>query len=81
MLVLDVHHLVFDNESLGVICRDLETGYAACLGGSASEVAPTEQTHGDAWLAADAWRTSDPEEDGVRFWRSADQWKCGRFRR
>ena len=70
VLVLDVHHLVFDADSLGVVCRELEARYSAALTGSPATVAPSG---GEARFALEAW-AAEPGyvgriERGLRFWR------------
>lgn len=67
VLVLAVHHIVFDGESLAVICAELERGYRAALGG---------QPHGSSEPAPSYCEVADLErefasEDGPAFWRDS----------
>ncbi len=68
VLVLDVHHIVFDRDSLAVVCAALERWYAAGLAGQPVPVGPAR---GDTALACAAWDAGERAEAGLRYWRTA----------
>ncbi|MFI9722933.1 amino acid adenylation domain-containing protein [Streptomyces sp. NPDC052396] len=58
LLVLSVHHIVFDGGSLAVVCRDLEEGYAAALAGRPDGLGAPAPVY-----------EHQQEDDGREFWR------------
>ncbi|SCF07695.1 amino acid adenylation domain-containing protein [Micromonospora haikouensis] len=73
LLVLDLHHLVFDRDSLAVICAELDGCYTAGLNGRPT---PARPDGGDASRVVGGWpvtasapldATSGPDGDGRIF--------------
>jgi amino acid adenylation domain-containing protein len=70
VLVLDAHHIVFDRESLGVVCAELEDCYSATVAGTPAAAGPAGPPS-DAQLVAAAWTAPGGQAASLRFWRSS----------
>jgi amino acid adenylation domain-containing protein len=70
VLVLDAHHIVFDRESLGVVCSELESCYLALVTGRPSP-GTAARRGSDALAVAAGWEPAGRSGDGIAFWRSA----------
>lgn len=76
VLVLDVHHFVFDRDSLGVVCRELQSAYTAASRGVPSPTGSESDgdSLGDIAVAAQAWSPAarnGADELGLKYWRTA----------
>ncbi|MDW5324847.1 amino acid adenylation domain-containing protein [Plantactinospora sp. KLBMP9567] len=68
VLVLDVHHIAFDRDSLVTVCRDLAESYPGYAAGRPGpDRAPR---HGDVRAVARAWTPQGDSEAGLRYWRA-----------
>ena len=74
VLVLDVHHFVFDRDSLGVVCRELQADYTAAARGVPSVPSPAaadEAWPGDIAVTAQAWTPAAGTSTGAHASASA----------
>nr|AAG02356.1 peptide synthetase NRPS7 [Streptomyces verticillus] len=65
LLVLSVHHIVFDGGSLHVVCRELEEAYGAALAGRPDPLGTPAPGYGRQCRT----RAAEQDEAGREFWR------------
>ncbi|MFD2762592.1 amino acid adenylation domain-containing protein [Micromonospora eburnea] len=71
ILLIVVHHIAFDNTSLGIVSRDLRLLYGAYAGGEAAPAEPPPGQYADyARRQRERWATPDP---GLT--RKLDHWR------
>jgi amino acid adenylation domain-containing protein len=71
VLVLDAHHIVFDRESLGVVCGELASCYTAAVAGRPGPRRPAGECGSDALRVAAGWNPAGQPLDGTGFWTSS----------
>ena len=69
VVVLTVHHIVFDGWSSGVLIREVGTLYAAFAGGAASPLAELSFQYGDYARWQREWLQDESVEEHLDFWR------------
>jgi amino acid adenylation domain-containing protein len=69
ILLLVVHHIVFDGGSLPVLARELEAGYLAARAGRPTGFAPLPLRYAEFARSQRARRDQGADEPGLRYWR------------
>ncbi|SER01822.1 Phosphopantetheine attachment site [Lentzea xinjiangensis] len=69
VLVLAVHHAVFDGRSLDVLMDELREFYAAEVGGRAAAVAPSPAQYADFAAEEREWLETAGSREQLDFWR------------
>jgi amino acid adenylation domain-containing protein len=70
LLLVTVHHIVFDGWSMGVLCRELSTFYEAFASGSAVSLPVPAVQYADYAQWQRAWLQGDVLQEDLDYWRS-----------